>query len=142
MTIDQHAQTGLSLNAAARLKRPHGLLIEVRLHPRFGYRLIRLHGELDSATSSDLALVLSTALGDGFVAAVIDLARLDFLDLTGARLIGTASELFRRRDGEIVLLSPRSSVARTLRAIGVEHLIREAGEYTSVLSGFEVAEAV
>jgi anti-anti-sigma factor len=102
---------------------------------------VRLRGELDSATSSDLALVLSGVLGDGF-AAVIDLADLSFLDLAGARLIGTASVLFRRRRGEVVLLSPHAGVARTLRMIGLEHLIHDGADYTSVLSGFAVAESI
>jgi anti-sigma B factor antagonist len=136
------AESAPLLTRAATRARPNGLTIEVGVHPRFGFRLVRLHGELDGGTTSDLALVLSTVLGDGFVAAAIDLSTLEFMDLNGARLIGTASTLFRRRGGEVVLLSPRAAVGRMLRMIGLEHLIRDAGEYSSVLSGFAVAESV
>lgn len=128
MTIDQSARPRLSEDAGRR-RAPSGLVIEVGAHPRLGFRLVCLRGELDCATSSDLALVLSGVLGDGFVAAVIDLAELSFLDLTGARLIGAASVLFRRRGGEIMILSPNARIARTLGLIGLEPLIHDSGDW-------------
>jgi len=142
MTIDQAQGTAPSVDARAQQSRPGGLVIEVGVHQRFGFRLVRLRGELDGATASDLALVLSGVLGDGVLAAVIDLAGLDFLDLTGARLIGTVSTLLRMRGGEVVLLAPNSAVARPLRVIGLEHLIHDGGDYTNVLSGFSIAESI
>lgn len=99
-----------------------GLSIEVGSHRATAFRLVRLHGELDCATTSDLAMVLSALLGEGVDTVVIDLAGLTFLDLAGARMLGTASVLFEKRGGEVVLLAPRAAARRVLQWVGLEHL--------------------
>lgn len=95
------------------------LTIDLSLDLVTGTHRLGLHGELDQAATSDLALVLCTILGDRTNGTVIDLAALDFIDLAGARLLATASMVFGERGCEVALLGARPTVARVLRLIGV-----------------------
>jgi anti-anti-sigma factor len=83
---------------------------------------LALAGELDGSNQetlrSLLAATTATAAGDPFV---VDLRRVEFLDLPGARalLFGTLDH--RSRGGRVVLQAPQPHVAQLIRLLGLHH---------------------
>ena len=85
--------------------------------------VLRLHGELDMATSPALDRALTAAFDGAGSSVVVDLARLTFMDSTGiAVLLGA-----RRRADEIgrslVVRSPRRPVLKAFRLTGVDQIL-------------------
>ena len=54
---------------------------------------------------------------EGLGAFVVDLSRLRFLDVSGARALLTATAAHRRRGGVVRLLAPQPAVDRLLRLL-------------------------
>jgi anti-anti-sigma factor len=78
---------------------------------------LSLRGELDIVSApAALAALAAAAIRGQFV--VVDLAGLDFLDCSAARLLMHARAVARESGGDIVLASPRGSVLRMLTLLG------------------------
>ncbi len=71
-------------------------------------------GEVDLLTSPRLAAALAGALEQGRPDVVVDLARVEFIDVTGIRVLETAAIRARGAGGGLVLRSPSWAARRML----------------------------
>ncbi len=96
--------------AAAHLPLP-------RLHARGRSTILSLCGECDLATRGQLQVALTQALAGGVEhLLILDLSRLDFCDLSSARLIYEAS-----RADRVVVTGMSASVARMFDLLDPDH---------------------
>ena len=106
--------------AASDLRRT-GFHAEVQ--PLDGSVLVRLHGELDMATSPALDQALSSALDGGGTSVVVDLASLTFMDSTGIAVLLGACRRFDEAGGSLVVRSPCRPVLKAFRLTGVDQIL-------------------
>lgn len=91
-----------------------------------GHTNVRLRGELDLSTASDLERVLETIPDRATTRVLVDLTDCEFIDSTGIALIIGA---WRRIDrdgggsGRLVLCSPNQQVRRLLKITGLDSSI-------------------
>ena len=83
---------------------------------------VLLCGEVDLVTADVLAAALDAAVGTIGTAEelVLDLSRLDFIDVAGFRTLMRATADFRAADGRLMLKRAQRPVARTLRLLDVD----------------------
>lgn len=79
--------------------------------------VIRVSGDLDAQTSSQLDDVITSQLERGFDEIVLDLSELEFVDSSGLRSMVLARG--PQGEGRVVLRSPSSSVMRLLDITGL-----------------------
>lgn len=84
---------------------------------------LRLSGEIDAANVPSLASALRAA-ADGRLALLLEVAALDFVDVTGLRAIQREALLLAARGGELTLVSPSPVVARMVAAMGMDDVVR------------------
>lgn len=83
--------------------------------------LVVPHGELDLATSDELAVEVDELVARGFDAIVIDLRATSFIDSTGLRLLIQESE---REDARVTLIDGPKAVSRIFDLACVRHALR------------------
>jgi anti-anti-sigma factor len=85
--------------------------------------ILQVKGEVDVATSADLADRLARAMdgeAEGRVELVIDLARLSFIDVSGLNVLVLAARRARAGGGTLVLRSPSRHVRRLLDVLRLD----------------------
>lgn len=85
--------------------------------------VIRLAGELDLASTPDLAREVGRALDAHPHSIALDLSDLTFVDSIGAQAILVGGERARSRGCQFTVRSPRRHVLRTLQLTCVDQLI-------------------
>lgn len=85
--------------------------------------VLRLHGELDMATSALLDEAFAAAFDGGTQAMVVDLADLSFLDSTGIAALLSAWRRAQDEGRSFLVRSPRRPVLRALRLTGVDQIL-------------------
>jgi anti-sigma B factor antagonist len=88
-----------------------------------GATSVRLEGELDMATSSQLSGILRSALEGRPTRLTVDLRGLTFIDSTGIRVLVAASRRAQGCGSSFVLLSPGRAVLKALRLTGFDQLV-------------------
>ena len=84
---------------------------------------VRLSGELDLATVEAVELELKRVEATNAAAIVVDLSELEFMDLSGTRLMLTANARSRADSNRLRLLRGQAAVQRVLAMSGVERLL-------------------
>jgi anti-sigma B factor antagonist len=84
-----------------------------------GVAVVRVIGELDSATAPRLREELIGLINRGIRSVTVDLARLDFIDSTGLGVLVSAMKRLREHGGDLVLQSPKPSAMRVLEITGL-----------------------
>jgi len=82
-----------------------------------------LSGELDLATVEAVELELKRVEATNAAAIVVDLSELEFMDLSGTRLMLTANARSRADSNRLRLLRGQAAVQRVLAMSGVERLL-------------------
>ena len=95
--------------------------------------VVGLAGELDLACEDALAELVAVELAGLDRSVVFDLARLDFIDLTGARLLGEAGGLVTRSGWSCTVASPSPLAARVIRYAGFAELLADRAVQKAVL---------
>ncbi len=85
--------------------------------------VLRLHGELDMATSPVLTQAFTDAIDGRGKAMVVDLASLRFMDSTGIAVLLAAGRLADESGCAFVVRSPRRPVLKALRLTGVDRIL-------------------
>jgi anti-sigma B factor antagonist len=85
--------------------------------------VIRLEGELDLATTPDLAAVVGGALASGASRIVLDAARLEFADSTGLAGIARLSKQASDQGSALVLCNCNELTAKVLALTGLDTLV-------------------
>ena len=85
--------------------------------------LVRLHGELDMATSPALDRALSSAFDGGGTSVVVDLASLTFMDSTGIAVLLGACRRADEAGQSLVVRSPCRPVLKVFRLTGVDQIL-------------------
>ena len=93
-----------------------------------GVRVIRLKGRLDleGTDAADLKLTSLAAVKKGFV--IVDLEGVEFMSSIGISVIVRVARALTRREGRLVLLSPRPNVADVLARTQIDQLIPVCGD--------------
>ncbi len=85
--------------------------------------VLRLHGELDMATSPLLDRALTTMFNDSTTSVVIDLSCLTFLDSSGISMLLGAGRQAEAAGLDFLVRSPNRPVLKALRLTGVDRII-------------------
>jgi anti-sigma B factor antagonist len=89
-------------------------------HP---YTVVALAGECDVYTYDQLRGALESGVAGEARLLVVDLSGLSFMDSTGVQVLLDIRVMMNERDGRLVLVSPRATVARVLNLVGADQLI-------------------
>jgi anti-sigma B factor antagonist len=84
-----------------------------------GPTVLRLVGELDTATAPQLRHQLAALADDGETRVVIDLASMTFVDSTGLGVLVGGLKRFRAVSGDVVLHSPTPAARKVLDIAGL-----------------------
>jgi anti-anti-sigma factor len=79
-------------------------------------------GELDLASSPLFEQAMSEALGAGTELIVIELGGLEFIDMSGLRVMLEAHDLIEREGKRLMLVNVGDAMLRLLRITGLRHL--------------------
>ncbi len=85
--------------------------------------IVQVKGEVDVATSADLAGRLARAMdgqAEGKVELIVDLARLSFIDVSGLNVLVLAARRARADGDTLVLRSPSRHVRRLLGVLSLD----------------------
>jgi anti-anti-sigma factor len=86
--------------------------------------VLQLAGDLDLATAGQLRGQLLEVLGKGAVRRlVLDLAGLDFIDVTGLNVVVDAQRVVSGDGGTLALRSPRPMVLRMLKLLALDEVV-------------------
>jgi anti-anti-sigma factor len=85
--------------------------------------VLALSGELDLGSSPQLAAALDRLERGGSDRMILDLAELEFIDVTGLRLLLRVHERVSQHGGELVLVNVRAAVHRLLKLTGTTELL-------------------
>ncbi len=107
--------------AAAPLLRRTGFYVEV--NEIDGTIVLRLEGELDTATARELRTAVATAMATDATAVVLDLARLSFIDSTGIAVFLAACHQAESHGRSFTLRHPSRMVLKVLHLTGVDRLL-------------------
>lgn len=80
-------------------------------------------GEVDLVSSPRLAAAVAGALKTGHPDVLVDLARVDFIDITGIRVLVNAARQAREAGGCLVLRSPSRAVRRMLDVLHLAEVL-------------------
>jgi anti-sigma B factor antagonist len=95
---------------------------EESLAPREPARqtVLCVSGEVDLVTSPRLAAAVAGALGGRHRHVVVDLADVEFIDVTGIRVLLDAASQARKAGGDLLLRSPSRAARRALELLHLE----------------------
>jgi anti-anti-sigma factor len=86
--------------------------------------VLHLAGDLDLATAGQLRGLLRDVLDRGQVRRlVLDLAGLEFMDVTGLNVVVDAHDLLARDTARLALRSPRPMVLRMLKLLALDEVV-------------------
>jgi anti-anti-sigma factor len=80
-------------------------------------------GEVDLMTSPRLAAAVAGALSGRRQHVVVDLAGVEFIDVTGIRVLLDAASQARKAGGDLLLRSPSRAARRTLELLHLESVM-------------------
>ena len=80
---------------------------------------VRLLGELDMSTATELRERLIGLAADGPTQVTVDLSELAFVDSTGLSVLITGLKRFRQQGGDMALRSPTPATRRVLEITGL-----------------------
>lgn len=100
-----------------------GLPLDIETSDHGPVRLLRIHGEVDIATSPSLRNQLREVLDDPPAALVIDLGEVPFLDSTGLGVLIAAYKRAAAIDVPLCLARPRRIVANALTLVRIDTVI-------------------
>ena len=115
------SSTSSSVGAAAPILRRTGFYVEV--NEVEGSVVLRLEGELDTATARELRAALATAMATDATAVVLDLSGLSFIDSTGIAVFLAACHQAESHGRSFTLRHPGRMVLKVLHLTGVDRLL-------------------
>jgi anti-anti-sigma factor len=109
--------------------------LEIVVDRRPDVLVVSLAGELDFACAGALGELAAVKLSPLDRDVVLDLARLDFIDLAGARLVGAAAGVVARSGWRCTVTSPSPLAAWVIEIAGFADLLAGACRLRSVVHG-------
>ncbi|MEO8265007.1 MAG: anti-sigma factor antagonist [Ilumatobacteraceae bacterium] len=85
--------------------------------------VVGVRGEVDLFTAPALGALLESLIDDEHIVVVLDLVELDFMDVSGLRVIAVTSRRLLTAGGALTLRSPRPMVLRLLDLAGMLELV-------------------
>jgi anti-sigma B factor antagonist len=102
-----------------------------------GHLVVTLRGELDLVDAAAAATTL-TAAADREPRIVVDLAGLDFIDVSGMAALTRARRHARRAGGDLLLAAPRPQMTRLLSTPELAYRFSVYASAEEAVSGFRV----
>ena len=96
-----------------------GIAVAIDHEPGTVRALVRVAGEVDTASVGELSAALEGLVASGATELHLDLAAVDFMDSTGLTALITARTLLEGR-GTVVVESASSAVRRTFAVAGLD----------------------
>lgn len=84
-----------------------------------GYYRVDLWGEIDLHSAPEVRAAVSAVTESVCRDVVLEVSRLTFLDVVGARLLAEFLPVTRQRGGRLIVRAPTPQVARTLELTGL-----------------------
>jgi anti-sigma B factor antagonist len=100
-------------------------LLDVQIHDRPGYTVVRISGEIDSYTVPTVRECFGLLADERRL--VVDLSGVAFIDSAGVGALVGGVRRVREQGGDAALACGRSSIARVLRTIGLDQVVYLAG---------------
>jgi anti-anti-sigma factor len=100
------------------------LRVEIEESPHAWSVVVR--GEVDISSAPQLEAVLDDVIGKGALLVVLELEHVDFLDSSGLRVILTAANRMKERDGRLVIGGASTAVLSVLEITGVIDRLRSS----------------
>jgi anti-sigma B factor antagonist len=100
-----------------------------------GHLVVTLHGELDLVDAAAVATAL-TAAADREPRVVVDLASLEFVDVSGVAALARARKHARRAGGNLLLAAPRPQMMRLLSTPALAYRFSVYASAEEAVSGF------
>jgi anti-anti-sigma factor len=107
--------------------------------------VLRVQGEIDSATAPDLERVLEGAIGRGCVNFVIDLEGVSYADSSALRVIVWMNRVLQPKGGRLVLAAATRDVTRILELsglVGTAPTVSAASDTEDALAGLMLGDSV
>jgi anti-sigma B factor antagonist len=101
---------------------------------RDGVTLLVASGDVDMTAAREFGRRLERVLRSTDGEVVLDLARVDHLDSTTLRWLLSARRLAEDRDGELILVCPRSAVLEVLEVTGLDEVFEIHADRESALA--------
>jgi anti-sigma B factor antagonist len=90
-----------------------------------GSALIVLDGDIDLANTDDIERSVDEILAlHPVTSVVLDLARVDFLDSTGLRMLWSVRQKAQDADAKLIIRTPSDAVMRLLRLTGMHRIFQ------------------
>jgi anti-sigma B factor antagonist len=106
-----------------------GPLLSVTVEQQVLWTIVRVTGELDYGTQSQLGDCLLTLIRQAEQPRIcVDVRGLEFCDSAGMACLVVAWKVARTRGGSLVLLRPRARLGRKLAVIGLTAMLTVAAE--------------
>jgi anti-sigma B factor antagonist len=102
-----------------------------------GHLVVTLRGELDLVDAAAAATALKAA-ADREPRIVVDLAGLDFIDVSGMAALARARRHARRAGGDLLLAAPRPQMTRLLSTPELAYRFSVYASAEEAVSGFRV----
>ena len=96
--------------------------LELRTQLIDGTALVTVVGEIDAATSEELASVLENAIETDISRLVLDVSSVEFIDSSGLRALVQANRAIIERDGTFALRGPNETFRRLLDVTGLDEV--------------------
>jgi anti-anti-sigma factor len=103
--------------------------------PSPGVDLLLLKGELDFASSGELATVLARLAGPCHV--VVDLSELAFVDSSGVKMLVAATRAVESAGGSFVLTTPNATVHRVFEILHLDEVVTVVDDREQALADAE-----
>ncbi len=102
------------------------LRVEIEESPQAWSVVVR--GEVDISSAAQLEAVLDEVIDKGARLVVLELEHVDFLDSSGLRVILSAADELRDRDGSLVIGGASTAVLSVLEITGVIDRLRSSAQ--------------
>ena len=100
-----------------------------------GHLVVTLRGELDLVDAAAVATALMAA-ADREPRIVVDLASLEFIDVSGVAALARARKHARRAGGDLLLAAPRTQMTRLLSTRALAYRFSVYASAAEAVSGF------
>jgi anti-sigma B factor antagonist len=99
------------------------MLLKIDIEQEGGRRVVKLGGECDLATATQLQEALAPMRSPDVDEVIVDVSELTFMDSTGLGVLVGALKRIRESNGSFKIAGAKGAVARVLEVSGLDRII-------------------
>jgi len=85
--------------------------------------VLKIKGEMDLYTAPDVRINIEQLLKSGQLKIIMDLSELVYIDSTGLGVFISSLSHVKKKQGNMIFLSPTKPVAKLIRIVGLENVL-------------------